>query len=218
MAFYLDDFWSHVVYTVLLVGAAIFSTVAAAFADWVNRTRPDSEPTVQFFEAGPYRYCLENRISGQFDCNTWGGNGGDSQDIPGQFWQACAGLFAFAVALLIISVILTVVTFFKFRELHKLQTLFVFISAMVIFIAIFLFGAGLETTRSAQGEASLEYRISCGPGARRFDSDECSFGAGGALAVTAVVFNLLLAVMSFYIYPGGRGNAAVSPLMVDEEQ
>ena len=32
--------------------------------------------------------------------------------------QACAGLFAFAVALLIISVILTVVTFFKFRELH----------------------------------------------------------------------------------------------------
>lgn len=55
------------------------------------------------------------------------------------------------------------------------------------------------------------------PQARRFVADKCSFGAGGALAVAAVVFNTCLAVMSFYIYPGGRGNATVSPLLTDRE-
>lgn len=66
---------------------------------------------------------------------------------------------------------------------------------------MFFFGAGLETTETGQGEASVDHGISCGSDADKFEKDECDIGVGGGLAVAAAVLTFVCGIMACFVRP-----------------
>lgn len=72
---------------------------------------------------------------------------------------------------------------------------------------MFLFGAGLGTTKENEGEAA-GLGVVCGPNAERFKSDQCELGSGGGLAVAAAVMTMVCGVMACFVKVGDKSTHA----------
>ncbi|EGD73649.1 hypothetical protein PTSG_05359 [Salpingoeca rosetta] len=168
----------YVVYSFFLLLTAVLGTVAIASPFWL--TTP-SGLTGNSKAIGIVSFCYDKN-----DLDTCERYGHSPKDIPIEYWRGTAGLFVFAMMVIWLCFVLFLFTCCAFKGLTRPQIGLLFLSALCVMIALFLFGAGLK-------DASF-----CGS-TKRFDRGDCDLGYAGGLGVATFVFLIISATISIFV-------------------
>eukprot|EP00043_Microstomoeca_roanoka_P015169 m.151425 g.151425 ORF g.151425 m.151425 type:complete len:184 (-) comp16199_c5_seq1:68-619(-) len=158
----------HFLYTAMVLTAAVVGTYAAVSPFWLRGSGNDLGVTMACRNGTCERY------------------GNSAADIPVYEWRGTAGLLIAAMAVNWLVFILAVLTSCVWRSVMMyLQIPLLLVTAIAVIVALFLFGAGLD---------SHLVKATCNPGADNFNNGSCELGSGLALAFTSMC---LLIVSSF---------------------
>ncbi|EGD73508.1 hypothetical protein PTSG_05212 [Salpingoeca rosetta] len=175
-----SDLCLHIVYSFFLLLTAVLGTVAIASPFWL--TTP-SGLTGTSQAIGIVSFCSDKN-----DLDTCERYGDSPKDIPIEYWRGTAGLFVFAMMVTWLCFIFSLFTCCACQGLTRPQIGLLFLSAICVVIALFLFGAGLK-------DAGF-----CGS-TKRFDRGDCDLGYSGGLGVATFVFLIISATISIFVKP-----------------